>query len=95
MRLNLLLSMIVVTLVACGQDDAFTKDSFDKDKYMKIMSEKRDNMLKSNAEVMEKSYAILTPKQKEQFKVLLDLRKEKMNQRIENKIKGDREGEGS
>jgi len=69
-------------------DDAFTKDSFDKDKYMKIMSEKRDNMLKSNAEVMEKSYAILTPKQKEQFKVLLDLRKEKMNQRIENKIKG-------
>lgn len=69
-------------------DDAFTKDGFDKDKYIKIMAEKRDNMLKSKAEIIEKSYAILTPKQKEQFKVLMDLRKEKMNQRIQEKIKG-------
>lgn len=69
-------------------DEAFTKDSFDKDKYMKIMSEKRDNMLKSNAEVLEKSYALLTSKQKEQLKVLMDLKKERMEQRIENKIKG-------
>lgn len=69
-------------------DEAFTKESFDKDKYMKIMSEKRDNMLKSNAEVIDKSYALLTAKQKEQLKVLMDLRKEKMEQRIENKIKG-------
>lgn len=69
-------------------DEAFTKESFDKDKYMKIMSEKRDNMLKSNAQVIEKSYALLTAKQKEQLKVLMDLRKEKMEQRIENKIKG-------
>jgi Spy/CpxP family protein refolding chaperone len=69
-------------------DEAFTKESFDKDKYMKIMSEKRDNMLKSNTEVLEKSYALLTPKQKEQLKVLMDLRKDKMEQRIENKIKG-------
>lgn len=69
-------------------DEAFTKESFDKDKYMKIMSEKRDNMLKSNTEVIEKSYALLTPKQKEQLKLLMDLRKDKMEQRIENKIKG-------
>ncbi|RBQ32450.1 hypothetical protein CRU92_01710 [Arcobacter sp. FW59] len=58
-------------------NEAFTKDSFDKDKYSKIVSEKRDNMLKSQAEVLEKSYAILTPKQKEQLKVLLDLKAEK------------------
>ena len=45
-------------------------------------------MIKSEAEVIEKSYAVLTPKQKEQLKVLMDLRKEKMNQRIEEKIKG-------
>lgn len=69
-------------------NDAFSNNSFDKDKYVKIMSEKRDNMLKSKANVIEKSYAILTPKQKEQFKVLIDLKKEKMSQRFEEKIKG-------
>ncbi|MDZ7818037.1 MAG: Spy/CpxP family protein refolding chaperone [Aliarcobacter sp.] len=63
-------------------DEAFTKDSFDKNKYMKIMAEKRDNMLKSQADVLEKSYAILTPKQKEQLKVLMDLRKERMNKKL-------------
>ena len=46
------------------------------------MNEKRDNMLKSNAEILEKSYAILTPKQKEQLKVLMDLRKEKMDKKL-------------
>ena len=39
------------------------------------MAEKRDNMLKSNAEILEKSYAILTPKQKEQLKVLTNFQK--------------------
>ena len=71
-----------------SEDEAFSKDGFDKAKYVQIMSEKRDNMLKSQAEIIEKSYAVLTPKQKEQFKVLMDLRKEKMNQKIEEKIKG-------
>lgn len=61
---------------------AFSKDGFDKAKYMEIMSEKRDNMLKSKAEVIEKSYAVLTDKQKEQLKVLMDLRKEKMDKRL-------------
>ena len=67
---------------------AFSKDGFDKGKYMEIMSEKRDNMLKSQAEVIEKSYAILTPKQKEQLKVLMELREEKMKQRFQDKMKG-------
>ena len=61
-----------------SDDGAFSKDGFDKAKYIQIMSEKRDNMLKSQAEVIEKSYAILTTKQKEQLKVLMDLRKEKI-----------------
>jgi Spy/CpxP family protein refolding chaperone len=69
-------------------EEAFTKEGFDKAKYVQIMSEKRDNMLKSQAEVIEKSYAILTPKQKEQLKVLMDLRKEKMEQRFQDRIKG-------
>ncbi len=69
-------------------DEAFSKDGFDKTKYVQIMNEKRDNMIKSEAEVIEKSYAVLTPKQKEQLKVLMDLRKEKMNQKFDEKIKG-------
>ena len=69
-------------------EDAFTKDGFDKAKYMEIMSEKRDNMLKSQAEIIEKSYAILTPKQKEQLKVLMELREEKMNKKFQDKMKG-------
>lgn len=69
-------------------EDAFTKDGFDKAKYMEIMSEKRDNMLKSQAEVIEKSYAILTPKQKEQLKVLMELKEEKMNKKFQDKMKG-------
>ena len=60
-------------------DVAFTKDSFDKAKFISIMNERRDNMIKSQAEIMEKSYEILTVKQKEQLKVLMDLRKERMN----------------
>lgn len=71
-----------------SSDDAFSKDGFDKTKYIQIMNEKRDNMIKSQAEVIEKSYAILTSKQKEQLKVLMDLRKEKMSQKIEEKTKG-------
>ena len=59
--------------------EAFTKDSFDKAKYISLMNEKRDNMLKSKAEVIEKSYAVLTPTQKEQLKVLMELRQEKFN----------------
>lgn len=61
---------------------AFSKDGFDKAKYIEIMGEKRDNMLKSQAEVIEKSYAILTSKQKEQLKVLMELRQEKMNKKL-------------
>jgi Spy/CpxP family protein refolding chaperone len=63
-------------------DVAFTKDSFDKDKFISIMNDRRDNMIKSQAEIIEKSYAILTAKQKEQLKVLIDLRKERMNKKL-------------
>jgi len=63
-------------------DEAFSKDSFDKAKYIEIMSEKRDNMIKSEADMIEKTYAILTAKQKEQLKVLIDLRKEKLDKKL-------------
>merc|ERR1711879_298159 len=58
-------------------DVAFTKTSFDKAKFIEIMKQKRDNMIESKAEMMDRVYKILTPQQKEQFKVLMDLKKEK------------------
>ncbi|MGA1931974.1 Spy/CpxP family protein refolding chaperone [Arcobacter sp. YIC-464] len=61
--------------------EAFTKSSFNKDKYIEIMSEKRENMIKSKALKIEKIYSILDEKQKEQFKTLLDLKAERMHQK--------------
>lgn len=60
----------------------FTKDSFNKDEFIKRMSEKRQNMIKSKADMIEKVYKVLDTKQKEQFKVLIDIQSEKMNKRF-------------
>ncbi len=56
---------------------AFTKDSFDKAKFIEIMKQKRDSKITNRAEFIEKVYNVLTKKQKEQFKTLLDLQDEK------------------
>lgn len=64
-----------------GMNEAFSKSSFDQNEFIKIMSEKRDNMIKSKAEMISKIHAVLDKKQKEQFKVLLDLKAEKMQSR--------------
>lgn len=67
-------------------DVAFTKNSFDKEKFIEVMKQKRENMLESKAEMIDRVYKILTPQQKEQLKVLMDLKKEKkeafMNKRM-------------
>lgn len=64
-------------------DVAFTKDSFDKAKYIEIMKQKRDYKIEAKAEMIDRVYNILTAQQKEQFKVLMDLRKEKRMQMME------------
>ena len=61
---------------------AFTKDSFNKNEFIKMMSEKRQNMIKSKADMIENVYNILDSKQKEQFKVLIDLQSGNMNNRF-------------
>ncbi len=55
--------------------DAFTKDSFDKDKFIKIMKDKREKNQELHADVIDKAYKVLDSKQKEQLRTLLDLRK--------------------
>ena len=68
---------------------AFTSNTFDKAKFIQIMKDKRDNKIEKKAEMMEKVYNVLTTKQKEQFKVLMDLKQEKralmMKKRMNNK----------
>lgn len=58
--------------------DAFTKDSFDKEKYIKIMKEKREKSDELHANLIEKAYSVLDAKQKEQLRALLDAKKDKM-----------------
>ena len=65
---------------------AFTSNSFDKAKFIQIMKDKRDNKIEKKAEMMEKVYNVLTSKQKEQFKVLMDLKQEKRASMKENRM---------
>lgn len=64
--------------------DAFSKDSFDKEKFIKIMKDKREKNQELHANIIEKAYKVLDSKQKEQLRTLLDLRKEKIKQRFED-----------
>ena len=75
-------------------DTAFTKNSFDKEKFIKIMKQKRENMLESKAEMIDRVYKILTSKQKEQLKVLLDLKKEKKLSLLEKRMNFDKDCNG-
>lgn len=84
----------VMKKYATSVDVAFTKDSFDKAKFIETMKQKRDNMLESRAEILEKSYALLTPKQKEQFKVLLDLQQERKMAMMDNMENMPKMGKG-
>ena len=75
-------------------DVAFTKDGFDKTKFIEIMKQKRDNMLESKAEMIDRVYKVLTPKQKEQFKVLMDLKKEKRMAMMDKRMNFDKNCNG-
>jgi len=74
---------------------AFTKSGFDKDKFIKIMEQKRENMLKSKAEMIDRIYKdVLTSKQKEQFKVLIDLKEDRMDSMRNQRINFDKNFNG-
>lgn len=59
---------------------AFSEDGFDKNKYIKQMKTAQEDRLKVHADIIEKVYAVLTPKQKSQLRVLMDLQEEKMKE---------------
>lgn len=70
-------------------DVAFTKDGFDKSKFIEIMKQKRENMIESKAEMIDSVYKVLTPKQKEQFKVLMELKKDKKMAMMDKRMNFD------
>lgn len=47
--------------------EVFSKDGFDKDKYIQMHMNKKKNMLEYKANMMEKVYSVLTTEQKEKF----------------------------
>lgn len=75
-------------------DVAFSKDSFDKAKFIEIMKQKRDNMIESKAEMIDRVYKVLTAKQKEQFKVLMELKKEKKIAMMDKRMSFDKNSNG-
>ena len=56
-------------------NDAFTDNSFDKAMYIKLEQQKRDNMIESRADMIEKVYNILNDTQKKELKMMLDKHK--------------------
>lgn len=69
---------------------AFGEKSFDKQKYEDILSQRRQNMIKNQANTMEKVYAVLTDKQKMQYKVLLELKEQKTRKNFDKNRNGRR-----
>ncbi len=71
-------------------DVAFSKEGFDKAKFIEIMKQKRENMIESKAEMIDRVYKVLTPEQKEQFKVLMDLKRERMQSMMNRRMNFDK-----
>ena len=66
---------------------AFTVDSFDKMKFIKLVEEKRDNKIKRKANVIAKVYGVLTSPQKKDLKTIMNM-KEIKRKKMMNHIGG-------
>lgn len=54
--------------------DAFSDTAFDKAKYIELVKQNKSTKLERRADTMEKVYALLTPEQKKELKVVLSLK---------------------
>jgi protein CpxP len=66
-------------------NDAFTSTSFDKEKYAKLMKEKRDGKASKKAETIAKIYAVLNDIQRKNLKTMLDMQDMKMDKMMNYK----------
>jgi len=73
---------------------AFRNGTFDKSKFIEIMKQKRDNVIELKAEMIDRSFKVLTPKQKEQFTVLVELKREKMMSHMAKRMNFDKNRNG-
>jgi len=53
---------------------AFSDSGFNKEQFVKLEKQKRDNRIERRAEVLEKVYGVLNSSQKKDFKTMLDMR---------------------
>lgn len=53
---------------------AFSDNSFNKEQFVKLAKQKRDNRVEHRAELIEKVYNVLNNSQKKDFKTMLDMR---------------------
>ena len=65
--------------------DAFSSSSFDKNKFIKLSKEKKENRLNKKAMMIEKVYDILTTEQKKDLKILLDAQNIRQNSMMNNR----------
>lgn len=65
--------------------DAFTSTSFDKEKYAKLMQEKKDSKVAKKAETIAKIYAELNDIQRKNLKTMLDMHDMKMQKMMNYK----------
>ncbi|WP_324170647.1 Spy/CpxP family protein refolding chaperone [Sulfurimonas sp.] len=53
---------------------AFSNTGFNKEQFVKLANQKRDNKVERKAELIEKVYNVLNSSQKKDFKTMLDMR---------------------
>ncbi|PHR70762.1 MAG: hypothetical protein COA66_10970 [Arcobacter sp.] len=80
--------------IKASTNDAFTSTSFDKSKYISLVKAKKENMLEERANLIEKVYAVLNTKQKEELKKRLDDKKERMLSRHNKRLNNDKDING-
>lgn len=54
--------------------DAFTQDGFNKELFIKLQNEKKEQRMQRKAQMIESVYAVLTPVQKKELKKMMDER---------------------
>ncbi len=65
--------------------DAFTKENFDKEQFVKLAKEKRDDRIEHKAEVIAKIYEVLDSSQKKDLKTILDMKDVMKKKMIKNR----------
>ena len=53
---------------------SFSDTNFNKDEFIKLAKQKKENALQRKAELIEKVYSVLSKSQKKDFKTMLDMR---------------------